>query len=367
MRVAAPRQQLPVRDFVQLVAACGGSRLHLVATQLADSPPREQTGGPPAPEQQAPQAPAAPACANCGAPMAPGQDWCLQCGAGAPGSVGASGRGPFVAVLIGTLVLLLAAAGAGYAALSRKPKRAPVVVATVAAPAPPAPAPATTPATPGVATTPSAPLAKPPKIPLKAATPTTSATTPAPVTKPSIQSTTSTPSTATGAPANPPAGEPASEALLLDTDAASTYNPYGYPAAWFGDPSLTIDGDPTTGWTAQVNPSTAPHLAEGVLLDLKGASRLASVKLITGTPGIRVQVYGTKAKTAPASITDPAWIPLSRSIVVRKRQAKIPLRHRTAAYRFVTVWVSAAPASAVGTPEAPGTVSIDELELFPPK
>ena len=25
-------------------------------------------------------------CPNCGAPMGPGQEWCLQCGAGAPGS-----------------------------------------------------------------------------------------------------------------------------------------------------------------------------------------------------------------------------------------------------------------------------------------
>ncbi len=295
--------------------------------------------------------------------MAPGQDWCLQCGTGAPGSVGSSGRVPLAAVLIATVVLVLAAAGAGYAALSKKAKTAPVVVAKVAAPAvaPATPA-VTTPVTP--ATTPITPLAKPPKIPLKATTPAPAVTPPA-ATTPATKTT--TPAGSTGNSGGASTSEPTSEALLLDTDAASTYNPYAYPVTWFGDPSLTIDGDPTTGWTAQVNPATAPHMAEGVMLDLKGADRLASVKLITGTPGITVQVYGTQAKTAPASITDPSWVPLSRSIVVRKSPAKIPLRHRKTAYRFITLWISAVPASAVGTPEAPGKVSIDELELFPAK
>ena len=52
-----------------------------------------------------------------------------------------------------------------------------------------------------------------------------------------------------------PATEPQANALLLDTNAASTYNPYAYPASDFGDPSLAIDGDVTTGWTAQVDPA----------------------------------------------------------------------------------------------------------------
>jgi hypothetical protein len=299
-------------------------------------------------------------CAKCGARMAPGQEWCLQCGAGAPGSVGRGGWRPLAGVLVATAVLVLGAAAAGYAALSKKTRHAVVVTRTVAQVSP---APAVTPV-PGV-TTPTPVPAKPPKIPLTAATPAPAATTPA-----VTPSTPSTPSTTTGT-GNPntggskPTEEPQPEAILLDTNAASTYNPYSYPTAWFGDPSLTIDGDTTTGWTAQVNPSTAPNLAEGLLLDLKSARKLSAVKLVTSTPGITVQIYGTAAKAVPASITDPAWVPLSRSITVKKRHARVALRNRKKSYRFVTVWISKAPASSLGTPEAPGKIVLDEIELLP--
>jgi hypothetical protein len=35
------------------------------------------------------------------------------------------------------------------------------------------------------------------------------------------------------------------------------------------------------------------------------------------------------------------------------------------AVRFVALWISKAPAVSVGTPQAPGRVSVNELELFP--
>jgi len=298
--------------------------------------------------------------------MAAGQEWCLQCGAGAPGSVGSDGWRPLATVLVITVALVLGAAAAGYAALSKKTRPVPVVTQTVAQAPPVTPAPATTPGavTPTTATPLPGIAAKPPKIPLKAATPVPAATTPAvtPV----------TPKTSPGGaqPGGSNSGgsnateEPQPEALLLDTNAASTYNPYDYPAAWFGDPSLTIDGDTTTGWAAQVNPATAPNLAEGLVIDLKSDQKLSAVKLVTSTPGITVQVYGSAAKTLPASITDPGWVPLSRSITVKKRHARLGLRNQKKAYRFVTLWISKAPPSALGTPEAPGKITVDELELL---
>jgi hypothetical protein len=206
------------------------------------------------------------------------------------------------------------------------------------------------------------PVAKAPHVKLKAApppvvsTPVTPATTP---TTPAAKEHT-TPTNKTGG-----SGSEAQPApILLDTNAASTYNPYGYPASWFGDPSLTIDGDSGTGWSAQVNPATAPAMAEGVVIDLKSSAKLSYVKLITATPGMTVQVYGANSKTAPASITDPAWVPLSKSLTPKKRRAKIGLKNKTKAYRFITVWISGAPASAVGTAEAPGKVTLNEIELF---
>jgi hypothetical protein len=151
----------------------------------------------------------------------------------------------------------------------------------------------------------------------------------------------------------------------MDTNAASTYNPYAYPASNFGDPSLAIDGDSSTGWTAQVDPATAPKMAEGLLVDLKAAQRLSAAVVITSTPGMSVQVYGAKTKTVPTSITEPTWVALSHSIVLKKRHQRITLRESQHAFMFVTLWISRAPAASVGTPQAPGHVSVNELELFP--
>jgi hypothetical protein len=300
--------------------------------------------------------------------MSPGQDWCLQCGAAAPGSLGAaspswrSGAG----ILIAAAILALAAAAAGYAALNKGNGRTLDVTRTVAqATAPPATAPATAPAvTPTVPKNLGAPTSikpvlpltavKPPKIPLTAVTPKSTTSTPASITP---APTTSTPAASGGT------GETQPQAILLDTNAASTYNPYGYPAANFGDPSLAIDGETATGWTAQVDPAVAPKLAEGLVIDLKNARKLSAMELITTTPRMTVQVYGSAGHTLPASITDPAWVKLSPSLLVKARHFHIKLKSKPV--RFVTLWISKAPAASVGTPQAPGRVSVNEIELFP--
>jgi hypothetical protein len=305
------------------------------------------------------------ACANCGSPMGAGQDWCLQCGAGAPGSLGP--RTPAwrsgVGILIATAVLVLAAAAAGYAALSKGKAKTVAVTRTVAqSTLPPAVTPGTTtvppPTVPKALGTPTTVKAlgvtavKPPQIPLTT-TPKPTTVTPA-ATTPS--STTTTPSSASGG------SQP--QAILLDTNAAQTYNPYAYPAGNFGDPSLAIDGETSTGWTAQVDPAVAPKMAEGLAIDLKSARKISAVALVTSTPGIVVQVYGTAAQTLPTSITGPAWIKLSPSLPVKAKHMRIKLKSAKAV-RFVTLWISKAPASSVGTPQAPGRVSVNEFELFP--
>jgi hypothetical protein len=287
--------------------------------------------------------------------MAPGQDWCLQCGAGAPGSLGGSWR-PLVWLLGATLVLVLGAAAAGYAALKSKAPSAPLVTRTVAAAQTQA-----TPVTPTTtAPTTSVPLVKPPKIPLNQVTPTPSPTTP---TTPANETTTKTSTSTEATGGTNTETEPTP--ILLDTDAASTYNPYTYPASYFGDSSLAIDGDTSTAWTAQVNPATAPTMAEGLLIDLKSPQKVEAVKLVTATPGMTVQLFGTKATTAPDSITSHEWVALSRSIIVRKRHARIPLKHDKTAFTLLTLWISKAPSTAVGSPTSPGHVAVNELELFP--
>jgi len=362
-----------------------------VATLLVDSPPGQQgeqtapNGSAGAPDEPgagvAPDAAAGPHCRKCLAPMAPGQDWCLQCGAGAPDSLSAANWRSLAVILGAVAVLVLGAAAAGYAALNKGANTS-AVTKTVAAVAPTAttPAPtATTPAVPGgAAATPKAHglpglgTAKPPKIPLTAPTPeasspsgtgTGAAETTTPTT--TTPSTSTTPATTTPGKSGAAGEEPQPAAILLDTNAASTYNPYNLPAADFGDPSLAIDGDPTTAWTAQVDPATAPTMAEGLLIDLKSKQKVSALKLITSTPGMTVEVYGTKGATAPTSITDPAWTPLSHLEVVKKKHARLTLRDSKKAFTYLTLWISKAPESSIGTPEAPGHVSVEEVELFP--
>jgi hypothetical protein len=302
--------------------------------------------------------------------MEPNQDWCLQCGAGAPESLAGSriGWGSPAILLLATLALVLGAAAASYAAWGKSAGAgAPVRVSVAQAPTatvPPAPStPAstttTTTTTPPVAKLPKTPV-KPPKIPLTAVTPkATTKTTTTTTTTTSEQTTTTTTTT----------GESLPEPILLDTNAASTYNPNGYPAGDFGDPTLAIDGDTGTGWTAEVSSATAPKLEAGLLIDLKAPQKISSLELISATPGMTVQIFGANVSgeetSAPATIADPAWVKISKTVLAKNRHEHIKLLHPQQAYRFILLWIRAVPASAVGTPEAPGQVSVNELELFP--
>jgi len=321
------------------------------------------------------------------------QDWCLQCGAGAPGSLDAGGPSwrSAAAILTAAAILVLGAAAAAYAALSKEATHKTHLVIVKVAQAPTTAPPTTT--TPG-ALTPTTPVTPTPTTP-GAVTPTPKASVTPPATNPllapgatqpaKIPLTTTPKSSGTGTTTTPASGNESSPttttpasgksgsgtgaeqpvAITLDTNAAATYNPYGYPASEFGDPSLAIDGDTSTAWTAQVNPAVAPKLAEGLVIDLKTARRLSAVGLVTSTPGMSVQVYGAGGNTLPASITDHAWVPLSSYLVQQKHKMHIKLRDSGKSFRYITLWISKAPAASIGTPQAPGHVSVNELELFP--
>jgi hypothetical protein len=282
-------------------------------------------------------------------------------------------------VLAAVALLVAGAAAAAYAALNKSsghPKSALSALALAPAPAagaaralPPSSAATPPPAVPkiGGVAKPLLPLVKAPKTPLVTITKAPAATTPAPAATTTQPATTTTPAathtTTTPATSTTPA-EALSEAIVVDTNAATTYNPDSLPVSDFGDPTLAIDGETSTAWTALVDPATAPKMAAGLLVDLKSAQRLATLGLITSTPGMSVQVFASRAGAAPASITDPAWVPLSK-VVVAKHTTRIKLSKPKQGFRFVALWISKAPASAVGTAQAPGHVSVNEIELFP--
>lgn len=304
-------------------------------------------------------------CKHCGATLAAGQEWCLQCGAAVPGSISESPAWrPLAALAAATVILLGGAGAAAYAALSRPTQRTPPHVALATVPAPSTSTPTTTPlpTTPlPVTPTPSTPATtlppvttKPPKIP--AATPTPSGGTTnggANTGGSTTTTTTSTPGTST----TPAAATP--NPILLDTDAAGTYNPYAYPAESFGDPGLAIDGEAATAWTAAVQPSSAPRMAEGLVIDLRTAHRLGSLEVHSAPLGATVEVFAANGHNVPATITDPAWKKLNGPHLLKKKAAKLKLHAGSTAYRFVVLWLTKAPA-------AEQKISVSELALFPP-
>ncbi|MGA7703497.1 MAG: hypothetical protein WB998_01235 [Solirubrobacteraceae bacterium] len=335
-------------------------------------------------------------CSKCGLPLQEGQDWCLQCGTGKPGSLGTGpGWRTGIAILATTALLVIGASVAAYAALNKstpKPKVAVAVVKGLGSTT----APTTTPTTPGAVPptstptpgTPTTVKSTTPPIPLQTPTPKSASGADneannalfPPETKTTKTTKTSTPTKTTGETTAPKesGGSENSETktesessaegpspILLDTDAASVYNPYAYPATLFGDPSLAIDGEEKTAWTAQVQAADAPKMAEGLLLDLKSPQKLGSVAVKTTTTGITVEVYGAVGKTPPASISAPAWKRLAGLKVLTKKTTTLKLRTAGKGYRYVVLWLAKAPASS--TAAAPGTVSINEFELFPPK
>jgi hypothetical protein len=361
--------------------------------QPSTASPPLQAGNGAAPIYGAMQPPPDPerACKSCGKQLAPGQEWCLQCGAGIPGSLAGEADWRPLAVLAVAGAILLAGAGtAAYAALNQQPSKPPTHVLIAQVPAPTAstpPAGGSTLSTPPATTTPGTTTPgtggafgptthgstglpsskiKPPKLPAVVPTPKTSnPTVPLGNTGSATEPTETTPvkTPTTGA------TEPTSQApnpILLDTDAASTYNPSGYPASYFGDPGLAIDGETGTAWTAQVEPKVAPLMAAGLALDMKTAHRLGTLEVDTTTPGVTVEVYGAGGSKLPEAITDPAWTKLSASHVIKKKTGTIKLHTGGKAFRFVVLWLTKAPAAAVGTATAPGHVSIGEVVPFPP-
>ncbi len=349
--------------------------------------------------------PAHSACAHCGAPLQEGQHWCLQCGAATPGSLDErpNWRPLVVMGLIATLLLAGAAAATAAALSKHNTVVPPTTLAQVPAPATTPPVSTTTtpapPATPGAAggtTTPQASkgannllfppttATTPPKIPAPAATPEptgssgsgsgSTGSSKEPTGKGesgsgSAEGKGSETGTSTTESKNKESSSGSGAQLtpiLLDTNAATTYNPYKYPEAGFGDPALAIDGETSTAWTAQIQPSSFPKMAEGLLIDLRSPTKLGSVAVRTPTPGMTVQMYGATGKQAPATITEPGWTPLVGSHVLKKKLAHLKLHTEGAEFRFIVMWIVKAPIASQGTATAPGHVALSEVALYPP-
>jgi hypothetical protein len=278
-------------------------------------------------------------CRVCGAVLATDQDWCLDCGAAAPGRLGPRpSRRPAIGVLALTLFLAGGAIAASYAAVSADSTRqaaAPVaqLAQQVANPNLDLPQPGRTlsrrliPGAPAVAlpTRPTAPqVYRPVVVKKKAAAPKL-------VAKPKAKHERSTVAIA------PPTGP----LKAISPAGASTYNPYGRTMA-IGNAGAAVDGSSATAWTADVDPDNRSSLAVGVDLAINPAKGLRALDIRTPTSGFSVEVYGSTGGE-PVSITDPAWTHLATIHAVAAGQ-RVGLGDGRLQIRHLLVWVTAVPA-----------------------
>jgi hypothetical protein len=139
--------------------------------------------------------------------------------------------------------------------------------------------------------------------------------------------------------------------IMLDTNASSVYNPYGYPSSQFGDPSLGIDSDVHTAWVAHVDPAIAPRLAAGFLIDLTVPHELRTLKLVTATPGMLVEIYGANGARPPKTITS-GWTHLDPPRHVKRTQLFRLITHGKR-YRWVLLWIPRVSRSSTADASAP--------------
>jgi hypothetical protein len=356
-------------------------------------PPADGSGGSGGADRSEPLA-QGHVCAHCGTPLQEGQQWCLHCGACEPGSLGERpSLRPLTVLALTAAILAIGAAVAVAAAInehgtpnSHTVALVPATTPTTALPATPStPGPAATTPTPagtGGASTPHSSskgsnllfppsTTKPPKVTAPTPTPKASEESKPSESSGSGSGATTTPSKATTTETGTSTTESKSSEqpspILLDTNAAATYNPYNYSESSFGDPGLAIDGEPSTAWTAQIQPHSFPNMAEGLLIDLREPTTLGSLELRTPTPGMTVQIYGANGAKAPTTITEPGWLLLSGSHKLKKKVTHLKkLRTEGHSFRWVLVWLVKAPPSAQGTPTAPGHVALSEVALYPP-
>jgi hypothetical protein len=129
-----------------------------------------------------------------------------------------------------------------------------------------------------------------------------------------------------------------------------------------GDPSATFDGDPTTAWSVALGtPELIAEPQAGLLIDLGKATTLRRLVITPTTPGTTIEVYGSDAATAPATVDDKGWKKLATQLDVDGR-TKITLGKDTVGtgkVRQLLIWFAAGPDDGTST-----SVGISELQLY---
>lgn len=320
------------------------------------------------------------ACASCGAGMDAGQDWCLECGTAAPGRLGTRpGWRAALTVTSATVVLVLGAVVAAYAALNTdatrdtrdgQPNGAP---SQAQVPPPPAPlSPTNTPPPGGKGPVVPAPEAK------SAASETESVPAddgdPAPVSDGGGGGAVSAPSGGGGgapAPGRGGSGGGASSTpapapvgpIALAPGSGSIYNPSDRAGARFSDPTGAYDGSDARGFTISA-PGDGDPFGAGIAFRFSDPRLLRSLKIATETEGFTVEVYGSSSGTRPPDILDRRWANLGRRTNVQDGATISLDSDEVNRVRHVLVWIAGVPQ---GTGAEAGsnrrTVNLNELRF----
>jgi hypothetical protein len=329
-------------------------------------------------------------CERCGTVCSTDQEWCLSCGVRL---TEASQRLPGLraAGLVVALAVVLAggAAAASYAALRGDSRTAADVTTDASSPAvtpPPATPPAapTTPVTPPTTTTvppagitppssvPDTAPIKPEKTP-KVKTPTTPKTPSvpvAPVVPPSTpsgsgssgSSSSGSSSGSSGSSSSGSGSKSGSGSSGSKDDASQTgpvtfapgqgsiYDPDGLVADR-GVEGNAIDGDLKSSWKVTLNAGATGGF--GYVMDFDDPAVLKTLKIVTGTDGLVVKVYGTKKTTLPPDQLDLGWDTLTSDTTLDASASGTTLKLKAVSgavkkYKHVLVWITQAP----GTPAA---------------
>ena len=312
-----------------------------VATLLADPPAAPPSEQPPAPESSgapcphlSPDAAAERHCEKCGASMEPAQEWCLQCGAVAPGSLATrspSWRSSAVDPRRGRA----ARAGSGdcrlrgadqdqsapCASIVQVPAKATARGARPRRRSPPPRRPRLRRSRPRPH--PRFPRPRSNRRRSRRPRPRPKATTPIPTTHDSESDSENDSENSPERPTPPHNCRPRS-------CSTRTPSPPTTPKATPRKPSATrawrSTATPPPAGPRGSNPAIAPKMAVGLLIDLNTPQKLSALAAHhRHARHDRAGVRGSTAATAPTTITDPAWTPLSAVKLHKER----PHAHQT--------------------------------------
>ena len=158
-----------------------------------------------------------------------------------------------------------------------------------------------------------------------------------------------------GSPRGPQTAEEPPAGTALDIELVTDFDPHGDGTEHADETSLVDDGDPATEWTTENYESSlsAQKPGVGLLLDLGTEAEVASLRLVTSTPGYSLEIRAASELPEDESTADV----VTDSSAVADVEV---LEFDPVSARYWIVWITELPGSGAGS------ASIAEVELSAP-